>query len=189
MEEIFRLMREMLAEVEGLKHIMTGGTTTISEKAHEKVQDMVEKAFNPLKPIKLSKEAYKKIEEADNEPISEEAIRAINKFISDTNKFYGTVEDKDWVQEKCNTNTPPTSVPEHPSKGNVKSKTTDNSSMQTREEIATDNSMRTKEEIAEKVYELEIAKKYAYTNEEYLQGMIDALRWVVKSKKILNNEN
>ena len=70
-EEIFRLMREMLAEVEGLKHIMTGGTTTISEKAHEKVQDMVEKAFNPLKPIKLSKEAYKKIEEADNEPISE----------------------------------------------------------------------------------------------------------------------
>ena len=69
MEEIFRLMREMLAEVEGLKHIMTGGATTISEKAHEKVQDMVEKAFNPLKPIKLSKEAYKKIEEADNEPI------------------------------------------------------------------------------------------------------------------------
>ena len=27
---------------------------------------------------------------------------------------------KQWIQEKCNTNTPPTSVPEHPSKGNCK---------------------------------------------------------------------
>ena len=56
-------------------------TTTISEKAHEKVQDMIEGAFNPLKPIKLSKEAYKKIEEVDNEPISEKAKKAIDEFI------------------------------------------------------------------------------------------------------------
>lgn len=166
-EEIFRLMREMLAEVEGLKHIMTGGTTTTSEKAHKKVQDMVEEAFNPLKPIKLSKEVYKKIEEADNEPISEEAIRAVNKFISDTNKFYGTVEDKDWIQEKCNTNTPPTSVPEHPSKGNIKSKTTD-------------NFMKTREEIEGKLSELEIVVRYMKPNEkERILGWIDALRWVL----------
>lgn len=30
-------------------------------------------------------------------------------------------EDKEWIHEKCGTNTPPTSVPEHPSKGNKKS--------------------------------------------------------------------
>jgi len=174
MEEIFRLMREMLAEVEGLKHIMTGGTTTISERAHEKVQDMVEKAFNPLKPIKLSKEAYKKIEEADNEPISEEAIRAINKFISDTNKFYGTVEDKDWIQEKCNTNTPPTSVPERPSKGNIESKTTD-------------NSMQTREEIESKLSELEIVVRYMRPNEkERILGWINALRWVLNRTCIIS---
>lgn len=28
--------------------------------------------------------------------------------------------DKEWIQEKCGTNTPPTTVPEHPSKGNKK---------------------------------------------------------------------
>lgn len=29
-------------------------------------------------------------------------------------------EDKEWIHEKCGTNTPPTSIPEHPSKGNKK---------------------------------------------------------------------
>ena len=173
-EEIFRLMREMLAEVEGLKHIMTGGTTTISERAHEKVQDMVERAFNSLKPIKLSKEAYKKIEEADNDPISEEAKKAIDEFVEETNKFYGTVEDKDWIQEKCNTNTPPTSVPEHPSKGNIKSKTTD-------------NSMQTREEIESKLSELEIVVRYMKPNEkERILGWINALRWVLNRTCIIS---
>ena len=148
-EEIFRLMREMLAEVEGLKHIMTGGATTISEKAHKKVQDMVDKAFNPLKPIKLSKEAF--------------------------NKIYGTMEDKDWIQEKCNTNTPPTSVPEHPSKGDIKSK------------IATDNSMKTREEIESKLSELEIVAKYMRPNEqERILGWINALRWVLNRTCIVS---
>ena len=27
---------------------------------------------------------------------------------------------KEWIQEKCNTNTPPTTVPTHPSQGNCK---------------------------------------------------------------------
>ena len=29
-------------------------------------------------------------------------------------------QNKEWIQEKCGTNTPPTTVPEHPSKGNKK---------------------------------------------------------------------
>lgn len=44
----------------------------------------------------------------------------------ETNKYfeksdYGKwKEQKEWIQEKCNTNTPPTSVPECPSKGNIR---------------------------------------------------------------------
>ena len=167
MEEVFRLMREMLAEVEGLKHIMTDGTTTISEKAHKKVQDMVEKAFNPLEPIKLSQEAFNKIEEIDNTPLTEKELESIKKFKERVNKFYGTVEDKGWIQEKCNTNTPPTFVPEHPSKGNIKSKTTD-------------NSIRTKEEVEDKLKQLTIAFKYAVLDRDKIQGWIEALEWMMK---------
>ena len=154
-EEIFRLMREMIAEVEGLKHIMSGGTTTISEKAHEKVQDMIEEAFNPLKPIKLSKEAYKKIEEADNKPISEEAKKAIDEFIKEP---FGTAE---WTQEKCNTNKPPKETPkENPH--------------------TTNSAIKTREEIESKLSELEIVVRYMRPNEkERILGWINALRWVL----------
>lgn len=34
-------------------------------------------------------------------------------------------QDKEWIHEKCGTNTPPTSVPKHPSKGNKKSSSLD----------------------------------------------------------------
>ena len=174
MEEIFRLMREMLAEVEGLKHIMTGGTTTISEKAHKKVQDMVEEAFNPLKPIKLSQEAFNKIEKIDNTPLTEKELESIKKFKEKVNKFHGTMEDKDWIQEKCNTNKPPTSVPEHPSKERIELKTTD-------------NSMQIREEIESKLSELEIVVRYMRPNEkERILGWINALRWVLNRMCIIS---
>lgn len=41
---------------------------------------------------------------------------SIEKFIEETDKFY----KEDWIQEKCGTNTPPTSVPKNPSVGNKK---------------------------------------------------------------------
>lgn len=45
----------------------------------------------------------------------DDKIKQIAKELKEkTNKFY----EKDWIQEKCGTNTPPTSVPEKPSKGN-----------------------------------------------------------------------
>lgn len=160
-EEIFNLMQEVLTEVECLKHIMTGGATTISEKAHKKVQDTVEKAFNPLKPIKLSKEAYKKIEEADNEPISEEAKEAIDEFIKRTNKFYGTMEDKNWIQEKCNTNKVPKENPKEKPKLIV-------------------STVRTREEVEDKLKQLKIAFNYAVLDRDKIQGWIEALEWMIK---------
>ena len=173
MEEVFRLMREMLAEVEGLKYLMTGGATTISEKAYEKVQNMVEEAFNPLKPIKLSQEAFNKVEKIDNTPLAEKELESIKKFKERVNKFYGTMKDKDWIQEKCNTNTPPTSVPERPSKGNIKSETTD-------------NFIKTREEIESKLSELETIARYIKPNEqERILGWINALRWVLNKTCII----
>lgn len=139
-EEIFNLMQEMLTEVECLKHIMTGGATAISEKASKKLE---------------------------KEPVSDEAKEAIDEFIKRTNKYYGTMEDKEWIKEKCNTNTPPTFVPEHPSKGNIKSKTTD-------------NSIRTKEEVEDKLKQLTIAFNYAVLDRDKIQGWIEALEWMMK---------
>lgn len=40
--------------------------------------------------------------------------QSIEQFVEDTKKFY----EKDWIHEKCNTNTPPSTVPKQPSKGN-----------------------------------------------------------------------
>lgn len=77
-------------------------------------------SFDPFKPIKLSKEAFDKIEEINNTPLTEKEKQSIVEFKEKVNKFYGTMEDKEWIHEKCGTNTPPTSVPEHPSKGNKK---------------------------------------------------------------------
>jgi len=40
--------------------------------------------------------------------------QALEQFVEDTKKFY----EKDWIHEKGNTNTPPSTVPKQPSKGN-----------------------------------------------------------------------
>ena len=71
-----------------------------------------------LKIPKLSKEAFDKIEEIDNTPLTEKEKQSIKEFKEKVDKFYGTMEDKEWIHEKCGTNTPPTTVPKHPSKGN-----------------------------------------------------------------------
>ena len=133
-EEIFNLMQEMLTEVECLKHIMTGGATAISEKASKKLE---------------------------KEPVSDEAKEAIDEFIKRTNKFYGTMEDKSWIQEKCNTNKAPKETPKEKPKLIV-------------------STVRTREEVEDKLKQLKIAFNYAVLDRDKIQGWIEALEWMMK---------
>lgn len=87
-----------------------GDPTRVSLSTWKRIK---QESFDPLKPIKLSKEAFNKIEETENTPITEEEKKSIEEIKEKA--------DKEWIHEKCGTNTPPTSVPEHPSKGNKKS--------------------------------------------------------------------
>ena len=161
-EDIFRLFRKMISEVESLKSIM------LEEDTNKK------DTFDPFKRIVLSPEGYKRFKEIDEAPLTEEKKEAIKKFKKDANaderwidrlnkNLYGTMEDKEWIHEKCNTNTPPKSVPIHPSVGNKKK-----------------SDLRTKEEIEQKITELEIVSRYVTADRLKIEGMLEALRWVIK---------
>ena len=151
-EDIFRLFRKMTSEIEGLKSIILEG----ENKGKEVV-------FDPFKRIILSPDAYKKFKEIDEAPLTEEKEEAIKKFVEETNEFYGTMEDKEWIHEKCGTNTPPKVAPEKPSVGNKKK-----------------SDLRTKEEIEQKITELEIVSRYVTADRLKIEGMLEALRWVKK---------
>ena len=147
-EDIFRLFRKMLSEVEGLKSIMS---------------EDKENTFDPFKRIVLSPEGYKRFKEIDEAPLTEEKEKAIKKFVEETNEFYGTMEDKEGIHEKCGTNTPPKTTPEKPSVGDKKK-----------------SDLRTKEEIEQKITELEIVSRYVTADRLKIEGMLEALRWVKK---------
>ena len=70
--------------------------------------------INMYKKITLTPEAYEKIEEIDRTPLTDEEKRSIKEFKEKVNKFY----EKEWIHEKCGTNTPPKNVPTYRSKGN-----------------------------------------------------------------------
>lgn len=151
-EDIFRLFRKMTSEIEGLKNLMLGD----ENKSKENV-------FDPFKRIVLSPESYKRFKEVDEAPLTEEKKKAIKKFVEETNEFYGTMEDKEWIHEKCNTNTPPKTAPEKQSVGNKKK-----------------SDLRTREEIEQKITELEIVSRYVTADRLKIEGMLEALRWVKK---------
>ena len=151
-EDIFRLFRKMTSEIEGLKSLML-------EDENKSKEDV----FDPFKRIVLSPEGYKRFKEIDEAPLTEEKEEAIKKFVEETNKFYGTMEDKEWIQEKGNTNTPPKATPEKPSVGNKKK-----------------SDLRTREEIEQKITELEIVARYVNVGKDKVIGILNALRWVIK---------
>lgn len=66
-------------------------------------------------------------------------------------------EDKEWIHEKCGTNTPPTSVPKHPSKGNKPKMNTSSTRLERLKEV---------QEYVQKVMNIaEIKRSYEKTND------------------------
>ena len=164
-EDIFRLFRKMTSEIEGLKSLMLEGENKGKEDT-----------FDPFKRIVLSPEGYKRFKEIDEAPLTEEKKEVIKKFKKDVNaderwidrlnkNLYGTMEDKEWIHEKGNTNTPPKTVPEKPSVGNKKK-----------------SDLRTREEIEQKILELRTALKYADIQRAKIIGKLEGLEWVIKNR-------
>ena len=103
------------------------------DDSESKIAD-ADKFWNMAEKIVLGSEASNRVREADKKADTAEVDKAIAEFLN--NSVYAcpapevdvkyeqydikTTPIKEWKHEKCGTNTPPTSVPEHPSKGSEK---------------------------------------------------------------------